>query len=99
MPLLFAVFFQLCQRQLDFGGSERATVGMLHKLLDVLGKFSSNYGGQQWGDILGAIGLSSSYKMSPRAKFLTLALVVFLRSQVDGDKLHLRLRADGTETK
>ena len=94
IPLLYSIFFELCQRQLDYGGSEKATVGSLLKFLEVLGQYNANYGGQQWGDILGAIGLSSSYKMSPRAKFLTQALILFLRSQLlEGDRLHLRSKS------
>lgn len=94
IPLLYAIFFELCQRQLDYGGSEKATVGSLLKFLEILGQYNVNYGGQQWGDILGAIGLSSSYKMSPRAKFLTQALALFLRSQLlEGDRLHLRSKS------
>ncbi len=85
MVLLYVTFFHLCVRQLDYGGAEEAVTRHVLEFVDILTPHALGKTGS-W-DLLGALGLSSSYKMSPRARFLAVSLVVYLRSQVvDGNK-------------
>lgn len=50
-------------------------------------------------NLLGALGLSTSYRMSPRARFLAVSLVVFLKSQIEdgGKKMRYRRRNNSGE--
>ena len=83
--LLYVTFFHLCLRQLDYGVPGEAGAAVARHLADFLDILSphalGNAGGGSWS-LFGALGLSSSYVMSPRARFLALSLVVFLRGQI-----------------
>lgn len=83
--LLYVVFFQLCLRQLEYGGSEEEVVKHLLDLVDILSPLALDQAGGSW-NILGALGFASNYRMSPRARFLALSLVVFVRSQITEDR-------------
>ena len=78
-------FFHLCIRQLDYGVPGEASGAVARHLADFLDILSPHAlgkaGGGNWS-LFGALGLSSSYVMSPRARFLALALFVFVRAQL-----------------
>ena len=52
----------------------------LADFLDILTPHALGNNGS-WS-LFGALGLSSNYVMSPRARFLALSIVVFLRGQI-----------------
>ena len=92
LPLLYVYFFHLCQRQLDYGDKEKLVVKHLLDILDVLTSLAKM--GQSWS-LLGAIGLGNQYQMTPRARFLVLSLIVFIRRQIlPGYRLYFRFRGD-----
>ena len=79
--LLYVTFFHLCIRQLDYGAETSAAVARhLADFLDILTPHALGNNGS-WS-LFGALGLSSNYVMSPRARFLALSIVVFLRGQI-----------------
>ena len=78
-------FFHLCIRQLDYGVPGEGGGAVARHLADFLDILSPHALGKAAGgnwSLFGALGLSSSYVMSPRARFLALALVVLLRAQI-----------------
>ena len=82
--LLYVTFFHLCTRQLDYGVAGEASAAVARHLadfLDILSPHALGNTGGSWS-LFGALGLSSSYVMSPRARFLALSLVVFLRGLI-----------------
>ena len=82
--LLYVTFFHLCIRQLDYGVPGEASAAVARHLadfLDILSPHALGSTGGSWS-LFGALGLSSTYVMSPRARFLALSLVVFLRGQI-----------------
>lgn len=88
------VVFQLCGRQLDYGGQEREVVKHLLNLVDILTPLALE---QSW-NILGALGFSSNYRMSPRARFLALSIVVFVRNQIlEGNELWYKKKEGGNK--
>ena len=82
--MLYVTFFHLCTRQLDYGVAGEASAAVARHLadfLDILSPHALGNTGGSWS-LFGALGLSSSYVMSPRARFLALSLVVFLRGLI-----------------
>uniref|UniRef100_A0A0K2V8P6 Ectopic P granules protein 5 homolog [Megachile rotundata] n=1 Tax=Lepeophtheirus salmonis TaxID=72036 RepID=A0A0K2V8P6_LEPSM len=83
LPLLYTEYLSLCHRQLLYGDSESKVVGFLLQFLESLAPLTSD--SSTVGNILGAIGLSSQYKLTPRARFLALSLMLFLYAQITTD--------------
>ena len=94
--LLYVTFFHLCTRQLDYGVAGEASAAVARHLadfLDILTPHALGHGsaGGSWS-LFGALGLSSNYVMSPRARFLALSIVVFLRGQVRAESGGVRYK-------
>jgi hypothetical protein len=70
----------LCCRQLECGAHPASVAKHVLDFLSILSPLA--LGASTTWNILGAIGLSSQYKPTPRGRFLALAMSFYLRSQI-----------------
>ena len=76
-------------RQIDLGGREGAIVKHIFDFQDIVTPMVT---ASNW-NILGALGLGSAYVISPRARFMGLALILFTMVHVTKEqKLRLKER-------
>jgi hypothetical protein len=80
LPLLYSELILLCSRQLECGVHPASVVKHLLDFASILSPLA--LGQSTTWNILGAIGLTSQYKPTPRGRFLALAISFYLRSQV-----------------
>lgn len=80
LPLLYSELILFCCRQLQCGAHPASVAKHILDFVSILSPLALGHS-TTW-NILGAIGLTSHYKPTPRGRFLALAISFYLRSQI-----------------
>ncbi len=96
LPLLYASLFLLLQRQLEHGDSTSAVSA--HSRLTSLAEELERAAGARGGSILGFLsGGGGGQALTPRAKFLALALALLIRANVAEDSTFVYFKRSTNE--